>query len=295
MAAPSSSTSPLLGTGHGNSRRGSTASLAKQPSYKVKDDAGGHGEDNKCNELIFKLLAHIMFVLAFSPIFIGLFIADKRIALTGAMVASLFSNIYAFVLYKLGRTVSWPKPLDLILFTLFLAQTLCIWIWPEGLNFWLMWAATIFGFGMAFGVAFVWFILGLPFTRPFVEDEYGKIGATHPFCRFEIRVTCTVFLVAFSIIGVLGLPVGITQSLGKPSETAMMVASIGEGVVLLSAFVISFPGLDRFMKKYEADIFEKYKVEIMEWMEKYPDEKFTIMAKEEMAKEAEEAGGNMTL
>lgn len=269
------SSTPLLDKQGSNVSR---ASLAKQPSYRNK--GGDDDEGSRTIELVFKVLVILLTIISFAPLVLGLLIPDKRVAATVATVTALFGNAFGYALYRLGRTVSWPKPLDIITLVIFLVETIWLWAYPESNDFWQAWFMSVLGFAQAAGVAFSWFVLGVPLARPFVEDQYGRVGATHPFCRFAVRIASGVYFAAFVALGVLGLPLGLAWAAGRDRATAALVATIGTYVVLAVAYVLSFPALSWYMEKNEQKIFEKYEDEVMEWMERYPDEELTKLALE---------------
>merc|ERR1712238_328186 len=233
-----------------------------------------------------------MGMLEFVPLILLLFVPDLTIAVTAALGVAIFNNCFSYFMYKMGKTRSWPKILDLMFLVLFFAMTVSIWTKPETIDFWWYWNGPISSFFTFFFVVVAW-AFGYPFAKTFMEDEYGIIGSTHPFCQFCTRVATGTWAAVFFITGVIGLPGGILQAIGKtPSWEFFSMMGWISCIPFILGMLISYVGLPWYINKYEDKIFEKHETEIMAWMVKYPDEKFTKMYEEDMEAEKEKADSN---
>ena len=259
--------------------RRSLLATAKQPSYKKSDKSV---EEGKCTETLFQYLGYFMMFVGFAPLFIGQFVDNFKIAASAAMGVAIFSACLSLVMYKLGRTNSWPKPIDVMFFILFGIQTIVVFAKPESNDFWRFWGGAYFNFCAAFLIVVLW-VLGKPFTKPYVEDMYGLVAATHPFSKHAIRIGTTIWLITFFLIGLLSLPGGISQASGNPSDAALAAATIGTPILFVSALVASFVGLPWYLHAYQGKIFERKQNEVLEWNAKHPDEKFAKAFEEQRA------------
>jgi len=234
----------------------------------------------------------LMFGLSFVPIVLGYFISDFRIAVTAAMGFALCNMCFSYFMYKMGKTRSWPKILDICLLVITFIETVTIWTAPESADFWKFWGGSIVNFFQCFFLALTW-VFGYPFTKTYLEDEYGLIGSTFPFCQFAIRVGTGTWVAAFFVGGLIGLPGGILQAAGEtPSQEFFTMMGWIVFIPFILAILICFVGLPWYLDKYDEAITKKYEKEIMVWYAKYPDEKFTKMYEEEMEMEKENAVGD---
>jgi len=283
-------------TGNIVSKRRSSVKMAKEPSYTVvrSADDGSNDEEgsDSFSETFFQILGLFMFGLSFVPIVLGFAISDFKIAATAGMGVALFNMCFSYFMYKMGKTRSWPKILDIMLLVIFFIQTVTIWTKPDTADFWKFWGGPIVMFFECFFLALTW-VFGYPFTKTYMEDEYGLIGATHPFCQLGTRVSTGTWVAAFFVSGVIGLPGGILHATGEtPSQEFFRTIMLVGLIPFILAVLISFVGLPWYMAMNEEAIFQKYHQEIMAWYAKYPDEKFTKMYEEEMEKEKENAFGD---
>jgi len=257
--------------------------MARRPSYKATSNSSNNGNSTSeggCSETLYKYLGYLMMYFSFVPMFIAMFVGNMRIAATLAMGIAVLNNLFAFFMYKMGKTRSWPKPLDVIFFILFLVQTIAVWVKPDSNDFWRFWGGVYFNLLQALLVAIFWYF-GNPFTKSYAEDDYGIIGATHPMVMFGIRCSTGAWVTAFFLSGVLCIPSGIYNQLGNVDNavSAMKLGAIGSTVVIVSALVFSFSCLPWYMNKYEDAIFDRYETEIMEWKDAHPDEELAKLVK----------------
>lgn len=262
--------------------RPSVSKPAHQKSYRNVDESGE--EVKGFSEYVFEALHHIMMFLSFVPIFIGQFIEDFQIAAAAALGVVVFNTLLSFMMYKLGKTKSWPKPLDICFFVLFGIQTIVVFAYPESGDFWRFWGGAYFNLTAFLFLSVMW-CFGKPFTKTFAEDEYGKIGVTHPVCKWAVKITCGVWVAAFGIMGCLSLPAGVAQQRGTPSTDLLAIFTYGSVVVTVLALSISFMLLPWYMEKYEDKIMDKHMDEILEWNAKHPDEDWAIEFEKAMAEE----------
>lgn len=127
-------------TGNIVSKRRSSVKMAKEPSYKVvrstdeDDDSNDEEGSDSFSETVFKILDQLMGILEFVPLLLLLFVPDFKIAVTAAMGVAIFNNCFSYFMYKMGKTRSWPKVLDLMFLILFVAMTVSIWTKPETID-----------------------------------------------------------------------------------------------------------------------------------------------------------------
>mmetsp|Transcript_66721 Transcript_66721/g.74750 ORF Transcript_66721/g.74750 Transcript_66721/m.74750 type:complete len:308 (-) Transcript_66721:124-1047(-) len=282
-------------TGNIVSKRRSSVKMAKRQSYKVQsaeEDGSDKEGGGSSSEKFFQILGMLMFGLSFVPIVLGFAVSDFKIAVTAGMVVAIFNMCFSYFMYKKGKTRSWPKILDICLLVINFIQTVTIWTNPETADFWRFWSGSIVSFFQCIFLAIAW-VFGYPFTKTYVEDEYGLIGSTFPFLKFAIRVGTSTWVVAFFVGGLISLPGGILQATGKtPSDEYFRNIGFVSYVPFILAILICFVGLPWYLHLYEAKIFKKYETEIMAWYVKYPDEKFTKMYEEEMEAEKGKAVDN---
>jgi len=282
-------------TGNIVSKRRSSVKMAKRQSYKVQsaeEDGSDKEGGGSSSEKFFQILGMLMFGLSFVPIVLGFAISDFKIAVTAGMGVALFNMCFSYFMYKMGKTRSWPKILDICLLVITFIQTVTIWTNPETADFWRFWSGSIVSFFQCFFLALTW-VFGYPFTKTYMEDEYGLIGSTFPYCQFAIRVGTGTWVAAFFVGGLIGLPGGILQAVGEtPSEEFFRMIMLIGLVPFILALLICFVGLPWYLDKYDEAIFKKYSKEIMVWYAKYPDEKFTKMYEEEMEMEKANAVGD---
>ena len=262
--------------------RPSVSKPAHQKSYRNVDESGE--EVKGFSEYMFEALHHFMMFSSYIPLFLGQFIEDFQIAAAASLGVVVFNALLSFMMYKLGKTQSWPKPLDICFFVLFGIMVIVVFAYPASADFWRFWQGVYFNFASFLFLSVMW-CFGMPFTETYVEDEYGKIGVTHPVCQWGIAINCGVWVASFFTLGCLSLPAGIAQQLGKPSTDLLAISTYGTIVVMVSALSFSFMLFPWCMEKYEDKIFHKFMDEILEWNAKHPDEDWAIEFEKAMAEE----------
>eukprot|EP00588_Corethron_pennatum_P025490 CAMPEP_0194323484 /NCGR_PEP_ID=MMETSP0171-20130528/25777_1 /TAXON_ID=218684 /ORGANISM="Corethron pennatum, Strain L29A3" /LENGTH=293 /DNA_ID=CAMNT_0039082143 /DNA_START=66 /DNA_END=947 /DNA_ORIENTATION=+ len=263
---------------------------ARQSSYikaTSNDEDNNDTSEGGCMDTLYMCLGSFFNFFSLVTMIIPMLVPDMQIAAALSLGIVVFNNLFGFFMYKIGKTRSWPKPLDVILFILFLVQAISVWFMPKSEFFWRFWGGSYFGFLLWLFSAIFWYF-GSPIMKPLTEDMYGIIGATHPTAMFGIRWTTGVFMTASFLQGVLFLPTGIQFQLGNYEKawSLMIWGAIGGPVAVVLAIVFSLYGLPWYMDKYKFSIFDRYKTEITEWNEAHPDELFAKLAEEYVVNDA---------
>lgn len=191
-----------------------------------------------------------------------LLIDNKTYAFTAAFGVGVFNVFLHYTQYKMGKTLHWPKPLDIIFAGVFGCLSILSWAHLEDPETLLLYLGPAINSGVALGFIVFW-LLGRPVVTGYQVDMIGEAKASHPVMVHTASQLSVMFTIAFSSAAVFG-------AIWPESDWAVLICNVVTGLAMLTAYKI-YPA---YVKNHVNEIAALYEDEIAEWEAKHPELNF---------------------
>ena len=215
-----------------------------------------------------KLLFSLMQFLGWVPLILLFTIGDTQLAFTIAFGVVCLNLALSLVYHKMGKTRSWPRILDIIFFCLFGSLTIMVWALPEDVGTIKIYTDVIIFGGMSLGMLLTK-IIGKPFIKSFIEDEYDDVSISHPLVQHIIKRLTVLGIVAFGLMGLISL---IPALNGEGNIICLVIVY----AILVSFLLTAWFWYPAYAEKHAEEICTKYyPEETEEWEKAHPDHEFS--------------------
>ncbi len=195
-----------------------------------------------------------------------LLIDNLTYAFAAAFAVGVFNVFLHYIRYKTGKTLYWPKPLDIIFACVFGLLSILAWAHLEDPETLLMYLGPALNGGLALGF-FVFWLLGRPVSTGYLVDAIGEAKASHPILVHMASTLSVMFTIAFSSAAIIA-------AVWPESDDAILISNIIPGLGMLFAYKIYPAYVQNHTDKFAA----LYEDEIAEWEAMHPELNFDEFA-----------------